>query len=286
MKRKILLTGASGLLGSNLARRLAEKVDLVALGIRPIDGIANIAADLSDELDVSRLPKRVDAIIYLAQSRRFREFPGAAAHVAAVNVISPFALAAYAVEAGAKSFIYASTGGVYAPGPQPVSEESALEADFKMSNYAATKRAAELMLAPFANQFALVILRPFFIYGAGQDRSMLLPRLADSVASGTPISLAGPDGIRINPVHADDAALAVEAALRLTSSHRINVAGPETLSLREMVEELGRRLGKRPVYQVDQSSVRADLVGDISLMERLLHTPRERFLDRIGEVLQ
>ena len=271
---RIVITGGSGLLGSHLLPRLEGEAEVHAY-----------RGDLTQGLDSAALPAKADAVIHLAQSRRFRDFPDSAGEVARINTLAAVDLAHYAAAAGASHFVYASTGGVYAPGPEPLAETAPLADAGAMGFYAATKLAAERLLAPFAGSFTLVILRPFFIYGRGQDRSMLIPRLADSVKAGTPIRLAGEDGLRLNPIHASDAAAAVRAALRLDGSHVVNLAGPETLTLREIVEELGRRLGRSARLEVDAEAPCADLIGDTRLMARLLVAPRERLFDRLDEAI-
>lgn len=272
---RILITGASGLLGSQLVPLLRTETEVDVY-----------RGDLAVGVDAGLLPPRLDAVVHLAQSRRFRDFPDAAAEVARVNTLAAVELAEHAVRAGATHFVYASTGGVYATGPEPLAETAPLADAATMGFYAATKLAAERLLAPFASQLNVVILRPFFIYGRGQDRSMLIPRLVDSVKSGAAIGLAGSDGISINPVHVSDAAAAARAALRLDGSHTINVAGPETLTLREIAEEIGRQAGRAATFEKTQGAVPADLVGDTALMARLLVRPGARFVDRLAELVE
>jgi UDP-glucose 4-epimerase len=270
--RTILVTGASGLLGTHLLPRLADE-RVVALG-RP-------AANLSQPLDPASLPEKIDAVIYLAQSPRFRDFPDGAGDVFQVNVAQPLALLDLARRSGATHFVYASTGSVYAPSAEPIAEDGPL-AD-PMGFYPASKRAAELLASAYAPHLNVAILRFFFLYGAGQKRDMLVPRLVDSVRQRRPISLQGRDGIRINPIHADDAALAVKAALDLDESRTINVAGPEILSIREMGDAIGARLGAQPVYAVKEGGAGGDLIGDIGAMSRYLIAPGRRFRDGVAD---
>ena len=272
--RRLVVTGASGLLGSHFVPLLREETELCLY-----------EGDLAEGVDPGALPETTDAVVHLAQSRRFRDFPGSAGHVARVNALAAVELAQYAVRAGARRFAYVSTGGVYARGPGPLAEDALLAEGEELGFYAATKLAAERMLAPFARHLDLVVLRPFFIYGPGQDSSMLIPRLVERVRAGEPIRLAGADGMRINPVHASDAAAAVRAALALESSRCINVAGPEILSLREIGAAIGRAVGREPLFEAEGEGV-GDLIGDIAAMRRLLVPPAIGFAHGLRSLLR
>ena len=275
--KTVLVTGAGGLLGSHLVPMLeAEGHDVIPTGRDLID--------LSRPLDPSKLPRKIDAVVYLAQSSRFREFPETADDIFQVNTGQALRLLDFARRAGASNFVYASTGGVYAASPDPLTETSPLAEP--MGFYPASKRAAEVLAEAFAPHLHVALLRYFFIYGAGQKREMLIPRLVDSVREGRPVALQGEQGLRINPVHAGDAARATAAAVRLTQSATINVAGPETLSIRAMCETIGTRVGREPVFTHDFDATPPALIADTRRMAELLVAPTQRFEDAIGELIQ
>jgi nucleoside-diphosphate-sugar epimerase len=285
--KTVLVTGAGGLLGRELISLLARDHQVVALARQPIahenPNVQPFPADLSQPLDLDRLPDRLDAVVYLAQSPRFRDFPGGAADVRQVNTDQPLALIEAARARGAGAFVYASTGSVYAPSASAISEEDAAPAN---GFYAASKLAAELLLKPYGALMNVALLRFFFIYGRGQKRDMLLPRLVGSVREGRTITLQGQDGLRINPIHVSDAARAVEAALSIDGCNTINIAGPETLSIRDICEIAGERLGQAPQFEMQQGSAGSDLVADISRMRSLLGAPSVRFEDVVKELAE
>ena len=274
--KTLLITGARGLLGAHLVPLLGGSWEVVALD-RP-------AANLSRPLDPASLPPRVDAVVHLAQSGRFRDFPDGARDMFEVNLARLAELLDFARRAGAGHFVHASTGSVYARSTAPLAEEIPTAPRRAFGFYAATKRAGELLAQSYAPFMSVVSLRYFFIYGPRQRSDMLVPRLIESVRSGKPVTLQGEDGLRLNPVHADDAAAATAAALGLESSAIINVAGPETLSIRAMAEAIGERLGVQPRFERSPGEA-ADLVGDTARMAALLMPPRGRFRVPVGELL-
>lgn len=275
---KILVIGANGLLGRELVKQLSPLHEVYAL-IREFSAelaqlpVRMITCDLP-ALDLSVLPAGIDAVYYLAQSKRFREFPEGAADMAEINVKVPLKVAEWARNTGVGTFVYASTGGVYGSGQGALLESAEICLSPEKGFYANSKVSCELLLGSFAAYFErFAILRPFFIYGPAQDRQMLIPRLVRMVAEREPISLAGDDGIRINPVYVTDAALAGANILSLGSgSYVFNIGGVETASIRQIGTIIGKLLGKQPVFSLTGQKAE-DLVGDISLMSRLLHAP-------------
>lgn len=274
----ILVVGASGFVGSHLVPVLAQTSDVFALA-RNINGICDLSsvrwieAELPDADYEDRLPDKIDTVIYLAQSRRFREFPDGVRDMLEVNVKGVAAAAEVAARKSASRFILLSTGGVYGDGNGPFHEDEPLVLDRPLGAYAASKLSAELVLANFRDYFDPVILRPFFIYGPGQSPDMLLPRLAGNITKGETITLSAPDGLRINPIFVDDVVDVVSRALNLNAPAVINLAGPEIQSLGEIVALMGRLLGVDPVTKLVEGGSRENMVGDIKKFSSLLAGP-------------
>lgn len=244
----VLLTGASGFLGSAVLDRLARETEVIALhrpGSAPqgVLGVRWVAQDLATPLSRG-LPEDIEAVIHLAQSRRYREFPDGAVDVQEINAGATVRLLDYCRNAGGSSFTYASSGAVYAPGPEPVTEAD----DPRPGNfYGVSKLSGELAVEQFRGVLKAHSLRFFFIYGPHQ-RNMFIPGLLDRVRNGEAVTLAGPDGIHVNPVYVEDAAAAVVRTLDLEGSHTLNVAGPDRVSVRGMAEIGGRLLERAPSF--------------------------------------
>lgn len=267
----VVVTGGTGFLGSALIELLAQRDEVVALhrpGAEPaaIDGVRWLLQDLAAPLGAD-LPETVDAVIHLAQSRRYREFPEGVSDVFAVNAGVTVELLDYARRSGARTFTYASSGAVYASGPEPVRETDVPQPG---NFYAASKRAGELAAEQYRPLLNAHVLRFFFIYGPGQ-RNMFIPGVLARIADGQEVTLAGADGIRVNPVFVDDAASAVAATLELPESATLNVAGPDVVSLRDIAEIGGRLLGSGPRFAT--SNPQPDLVASIDRMRDTVGAP-------------
>lgn len=244
----IIVTGAKGLLGEAVVRRLENVVEVSR----------RTGFDLTDPNFVKKLPSRVDAIIHLAQSEQFRSFPTGAADMFAVNTESTFRLAEYGLKSGCKTFIYASTGGI-------------TNSDTN-SFYANSKRAGELLLAPFSKEMSVTLLRYFFIYGPKQRSDMLIPRLVERVRNGLPITLQGENGLSLNPIYVEDAAEATVKALSLTGFHTIPIAGNEIITLKALAQRIGEELQKKVHFEQLPGSA-SDMVGDTVELKSKLLTP-------------
>ncbi len=283
-----VLTGATGLVGRYLLPRLSATYHVVAIvrraDLSPLPNVTYLMGDLTGEAVYAQLPARAQSVVHLAQSPRFREFPDGVADVLAVNVASTERLTRYALHAGASHFVYASSGGVYASSHAPLSESSPLGAPANAGWYQSSKVAAEGLVHAYRAHFVSVVLRPFFVYGAGQQRHMLLPRLADAIRAGIPVQLAGTDGMRLSTTYAADVSCAIMASLQLTSPRTLNVAGPCALSVREICVQLGDQIGRAPSFDIGPAAD-GNFVADLAQMTALLGAPKHEFSSQISTVL-
>lgn len=287
-RKCVLVTGANGLLGRSVVSQLASTHEVYALvHTLPKDPLPNIQyfpIDFASDWHAETLPHKVHAIVHLAQSAHFRDVPARALEVFQVNITSTARLLDYAWRVGVESFVYASSGGIYSGGIQTFRETSPVIEPNTLGYYLGSKVACEALASSYAQFMKIMVLRFFFIYGQGQNRTMLIPRLIDSIKEGRPISIQGESGLRLNPIHVSDACAAVIAALESKSSAIYNVAGPEILSLRELCGEIELLLGKAARFDSFPGQP-SDVVGDISLMRKRLHNPLIRLADGLKDLM-
>jgi nucleoside-diphosphate-sugar epimerase len=243
-----LVVGAGGLIGAALVAALPSDDVVAAIrpGVRSELGPAMLQLDLSRPINPGDVPDAVRRVVFLAQSRLHREFPSGARDMFAVNVRAVHDLLAIAADRKWEHAVVASTGGVYAPSPTALSEEAPLAPP---NFYARTRLAAETLALGYAELMPVAIVRPFFVYGPGQGHDMLVPRLYESVQTGTPIRITGEDGIAINPTYVDDAVDSIRALLETSASGVFNLAGPSPVTLREVATLLGEASGTEPVFE-------------------------------------
>lgn len=285
--KSILVTGGNGLLARGFLKLVPNIYNAYATvhhePIEAIAGVQYVDIDFSKSWSNYRLPRDIDIIVHLAQSSRYSEFPRSADDIFKVNVESTAKLLDFAVNCGVKKFIYASTGGLYSNVDVNRSEDDHLLSLDELSFYYASKLSGEALVRAYSKFVDTVIVRPFFIYGHGQRRSMLLPRLFDMVRNQSPVLLNGSSGLIFNPIHVEDAAKALLCMLERNVADTYNIAGPDVVSIRELCEKIGDHLGVSPIFQNNSGGV-SNLVADISRMENDLISPSLSVLQHIREL--
>lgn len=257
-QNRVMVTGANGLLGEALTRRLLdenyevfglvrEKTDLVAL-----KNYHEIELNLLLEFNSEKLPKEIDTIVHLAQSPEFKNFPNSADKIFTVNTLSTMKLLDYARQTDVKNFIYASSGAVYESSNELISEQSKLIEIGSSNFYAVTKLASEYLIGTYKNLINTTILRFFFIYGPGQDSQMLFPTLATRIREGVPITLNGPEGIRINPIHVMDATKRVHEFIKSEKAGTFNISGRQSVTIKDICDLMASELKLKPRYEVTE----------------------------------
>jgi nucleoside-diphosphate-sugar epimerase len=229
---KILVTGATGKVGSRLAKRLAQRGDHVRALVRDSKRAADLREDrielaLGDLLDEGSLAvavRGVDAVVHCAAF--FRGATPEQAH--AVNDRGTQHLANAARTASVKRFIFTSTGLVYGPnGGRPAREDDPCA---PMDGYPASKLAAERFLLAMEGLDVRVLRLPF-VYGDGD------PHIEEVI----PMMRSFPPAQRMSIGHHADVAQAVARLLDTPSpAHRIyNVVDDEAPELATLFASVG-----------------------------------------------
>lgn len=271
--KNVLITGASGFIGRSLADYLVASGDYKVIGIsREAPGIASslyehVYMDMKEKGWTQELDYDVDVVIHLAQSEYYREFPEKVDDMLAVNIDASLEILEWCRNRCVSKFIFTSTGNVYSPKESLMKEGDEC---IPISMYAATKISAEYLAKQYSSYFQVCILRLFGVYGPGQT-GMLVPTMIDRVSKGDEVQLASGIGIIMNPVYISDC---LEYIRRITgldgldSYLVLNIAGPEILSLKDMVLSIGNVLLMQPEI-AENDSKPAYLAGDIEKIVEL-----------------
>lgn len=251
---RVLLTGATGFVGRHVAAGLLDRGHQVVAAVRDtaaatrrFPGIRAFEVDMSHmaSADAWRpLLVGVDAVVNCAGILQ----SGRGQHAAAIHDAAPRALFDACVGAGVRRVVQISA----------VSADAAAGTE-----YALTKKAADDHLRTLDLDWT--VLRPSLVYASGSFGGTSLMR----GLAGLPLLLPvpGDGGQRFQPIHADDLAETVARCLEGPARRTLDPVGPETLTLRAILERLRAWLDfpPAPVVGVPMALVGAVArLGDLS----------------------
>jgi len=248
---RVLVTGASGVVGRRVVPMLAEAGHVVTAAARTPEkraaleraGAAAVDLDLFDSNAVARAVSGQDAVLNLAThmpASSFRLFlPGAWRENDRIRREGSAILSRQAAAAGVSRFIQESFAPIYVSrGDEWIDESDPVQT----VRYNRTILDAERSAEEFSGSGRVgVVLRFAAFYGPD---ARLLQDFVDSVGRGF-APLPGPPDAFISSVSHDDAASAAEAALTLPEGI-YNVADDEPVTHREYGDSLARALGVAP----------------------------------------
>jgi nucleoside-diphosphate-sugar epimerase len=104
---RVLITGASGLIGTLVRHRLGHKYDFSALNRRPIDGIPSLQVDIADAEAIKPAFSGIDTVLHLAAYTSDVQDWGGTMAVTVGGTLNVFRAAQ---EAGVKRVVFMSSG--------------------------------------------------------------------------------------------------------------------------------------------------------------------------------
>ena len=295
-KRKILVTGGAGFIGSHLVDRLlAEGVWEVTViddfndFYSPAEKWRNIDSHLAakayhlEKLDIGRREQLArifeqndfETVVHLAARAGVRPSLQLPELYAETNINGTLNLLELVRQNNIKQFVFASSSSVYGINAKiPFAENDPIAQP--ISPYAATKAAGELLCHTYAHlyDFRCVCLRFFTVYGARQRPDLAIRKFAGQISSGTPISVFGDGSTRRDYTYIDDIIDGVRAAIDYDQSRYeiFNLGESRTVELFELIDILERELGKKAIidFLPAQSGDVPQTFADIDKARRLL----------------
>jgi nucleoside-diphosphate-sugar epimerase len=265
----VLVTGGTGFVGINIARRLAHDGHRVVCFSRHADDpdsvrdafvapvrerVALVSGDVRRSQDIEALwrryaPSHVIHAAAITPSVDMERSMGGA--IVEANVMGTVNMLEAAVRAGARRFVYVSSAGVYGDaGEAAPLTEAAPETGRGL--YAVTKHAAEQLCQRYAELHGLetVSVRVGWVYGpmerplvGSRERMSLVYECVHMALAGREVCLAELDALR-DWIYVGDLTRAIAALLAMAPSRRrlYNVAGPRGYTHRELLDTLSRIL--------------------------------------------
>lgn len=259
----IMILGAGGKVGPTLSVMARRAVEAAGLDKRVIavsrftdpmvvkvlkeNGVEMLSADLTDPEQVRSLPK-VKNIIYML-GRKFGT-AGNACDTWMINVGVPTMVTQHFRDA---NYVVFSTGNVY-----PLTKVSGCgsreeDAVAPVGEYAMTSLGRERIFEYAAKNYGAKVLIYRLNY-AVDLRYGVLCDIASNILDGNPISVRTPCFNCVWQGYANEVAI---RALTLANNpvEYLNVTGPEMVSVKAAAQELGRLLGKEPVFGGEETDI-------------------------------
>ena len=285
--KRVLVTGASGLVAFPVVRELAKNNEVYAVARfsdakqkRKVEevGATPIAFDLSEQ-DLSPLPESVDVVI------NYAVLPQSHGNLAyEVNTAATGRLARRYRDA--EAFVQGSTGSMYEyQGERPLREDDPYGLHAGYENYAASKIGAEYLMRHISEDYGLPVtfIRIFTFYG---PRGGAVTQRIDQVLRGDPVSVY--PGVRnvCTPLYEDDY---VEktiacAGIAKVGGEAINVGGSEAVTVEDYCRMAGEIAGIEPVFV--QNGKAWPIWGDTTKMERLLGPSKVSMREGVRRVIE
>jgi dihydroflavonol-4-reductase len=291
---RVLVTGASGFIGTALAQRLRRRGDEVRALVRPTSataalerlGVELVRADLADPERIRAALEGCELVFHLAgaiKALRRRDF-------FAVNAgLTRRVAEACARASGRPRLVYVSS--LSAAGPatpeRPCREE---DVPHPVSLYGQSKLAGEQALRELAPRLAACIVRPPIVYGPG-DREFV-PMLARMARLGLIVQV-GRGERRCSLVHVDDLCQGLLAAAE--RGGRVEPAGSSGIYfLDDGTEHRWEDIGRAACASVGRRAVELRLpmflgvvaAGPATLAAMLSRKPTMLSFDKLKEVRQ
>ncbi|HJT10846.1 MAG TPA: NAD(P)-dependent oxidoreductase [Candidatus Nitrosotalea sp.] len=234
---KILVSGSTGFIGSNLVQ------DLLKQG-HEVEGISRKPTDLNYrvhtiDLQANRLAEKIktenfDAIVHLAGDTNEKDLYS----MTNENVVTTLNMLEFAKEKKIKKFIFVSGHNVYAPSKiLPIKEHFPT---IPFTNYGCTKLLSENLVSYYSSNFDLytTILRVSVTYGKGYPSKNTIGRFIEYYKNSWPISLHKyQNGFqKVDLINVSDVCNAMIKALLSSTKHAVyNIASGKPITVKDVI---------------------------------------------------
>ncbi len=264
MGKKVLVTGAGGFIGSHLAERLVREGHRVRAFVRysgrdDRGHLADLPGEVQAEIELARGDLKDPTAVRKAVDGQEEVFHLGALIAIPYSYHNPYDViqtnvlgTAHVLEACRDSstlerVVLTSTSEVYGTARSvPIHERHPLQGQ---SPYAATKIAADALGESYHRSFDLpvTILRPFNTFGPRQSARAIIPTIISQALSRPVVKLGRLDPRRdLTYVKDTVAGFVAIASCEAALGRVVNIGRGEDISIGELVETIGRRLG-RPI---------------------------------------
>jgi dTDP-glucose 4,6-dehydratase len=306
--KKVLITGASGFIGSHTVESALDRGYSVRVFLRynstgyvgnlrflgkKLKEIEICWGDIRDYTSVLRAVKGVDYVIHLAAQISVPYSFQNPIDFAMNNVVGTTNILKASVECGISKFVYTSTSEIFGGSDEPLNEDSLR---IPKSPYSASKVGADAMVKSFFYTYNLntLILRPFNTFGPRQSIRALIPWIIYQGLMSEKVKLGNLEPKR-DFTYVKDTVEGILLALEKETEggDEINLGTGRSFSVMEVVEVVSKVLGKNLKVEVEEKFKRPkkaevfNLIADNSKAKRVLGwEPKWSFEEGVRETVE
>ena len=264
IKKKIIVTGAAGFIGSSLCLRLANNNKIIGVDNLSKDHNYFIKIkryqlvkknifkfyelDINDQNKLNFIIKRFkpDCIIHLAASAGVRDSMDNPKKFITNNILGFFNVINAAKSNNVKKFIYASSSSVYGLN-QKIPFKESLKLNFAPNIYAATKQSNEMIAKTYEylHGYSSIGLRFFSVYGPWGRPDMAVYKFTKNIFKQKKITVYNNGKFKRDFTYIDDV---VESIIKLTKIKRskknlvLNIGGSKNYKVLDLIKIIERIL--------------------------------------------
>ncbi|MEY4702723.1 MAG: hypothetical protein RIR96_620 [Bacteroidota bacterium] len=310
-QKKFLVTGGAGFIGSHIAEYLLKHG---AKQVRVMDNMVNgfesnleilrkyeafefVKGDIRNPEDCLKACEGIDHVSHQAALGSVPRSIKEPVYFNDVNVGGFVNMLHAAVEAGVKTFVYASSSSVY--GDEPTLPKTENRVGKCLSPYAATKKTNELYAQVFADTYGVKIMgfRYFNIFGPRQDPdgpyAAVIPLFVKGIMRKQEVFINGDGEQTRDFTYVDNAVQANIKGMMSTEEASFNkvynVAVGEYFTVNQLYETCTRHLGIdwKPTHREPRAGDIRNSLADISSAHQLLgYVPVKKFEAGLIETIE
>lgn len=291
MTRRVLLTGATGLIGRPTVTALNDLgFEVIAFSRSGnVKGAhQTIVADILDPVSRRRAVKNANAshLIHLAwydtPKTRWSAPENLDWAAATLGLVREFA------DNGGKRAVCVGSCAEYDWSQEVLSEATPLK---PASLYGKAKAATGTLLSGAANDLGISLAwaRIFFCYGPGEPKGRLLGDLLTGLSKGQVVPCT--DGLQERDfLHTGDIARALVAVLSSDLQGPVNIASGDATPVRRLIEETAKQMGRSELVEFGAIKRPADdpkrIVADVSKLSAIGFRPRFNIVDGVADCIE
>lgn len=285
--KKVLVTGATGLIGKELIKPLQESgFDIYAITIdenNPANGVHWLKGNLFDENFIKEIMKQIKPkyllnMAWVTTGDYLKSDINYSFLNAGIRLLKHFK------DNGGKRAVYAGTCFEYKFKGEPLKETDELDANKTVYTFCKNKlhEIAEYFCKMHDISFGYG--RIFYVYGRNEDKTRLTGMIIDKLSRNEEVIIKSGALIK-DYMYAKDIAEAFVKFLDSSVNGAVNICSGKPISIKEFTLELGKAIGKESliVFKNEHSNQPPIIVGDNT---RLINEVRYSYFEDLNKHLK